>query len=74
MRVLSFLIAVLAMVQNYAYLAHGSAFFHGSNTDLGAVCDVELNNLFTYLAYQMATQNLAPLNSSVIHDLSLQPR
>ena len=62
------------MVQNYAYLAHGSAFYHGSNTDLGGACDVRLNDLFTFLAYQAATENLLPSDSSVIHDLSLKPR
>ena len=41
------------MTQNFAFLAFESAFFHGSATDVGAAGDVKLNDLFTFLAYQV---------------------
>ncbi len=41
------------MIQNFAFLAFESAFFHGSATDVGAAGDVKLNDLFTFLAYQV---------------------
>ncbi len=49
----SVLSTALSMIQNFAFLAFESAFFHGSATDVGAAGDVKLNDLFTFLAYQV---------------------
>ncbi len=65
---------VTAMVLNMAYMAHGSAFYHGSITRVGQACDNVLNDLFTYLAYQAAVSALEPLESPVLHDLAISPR
>lgn len=66
--------SVLAMVQNYAFLAQGSSFRHGSPTGLGSALDNKLNDLFAYVGYQMAVSELAPLDSAVIHHLSYTNR
>ncbi len=52
-QILFFFFAVLSMIQNFAFLGFGSAFFHGSVTGVGGSCDVKLNDLFTFLAYQV---------------------
>ncbi len=65
---------MLAFVRSFAYLAQGSAFFHGSETDVGGVADVKLNDLFTFIGYQAAVSGLEPLDSSILHELSLTPR
>ncbi len=51
---------VKAMGMAFAILAHGSAFFHGSETDTGGSADVRLNDLFAYVAYQAAMENVEP--------------
>ena len=66
--------AVLAFMQTFAYLAQGSALLHGSQTELGHIADIRLNDLFAYVGYQAAVSNVKPLDSSIIHDLSLTPR
>ena len=53
-----YLFQVTAMVQTFSLLAVGSAFFHGSNTTVGGVADVKLNDLFAYVAYQAAISDL----------------
>merc|ERR1712038_744651 len=65
---------VKAMAKTFAILAQGSAFWHGSETENGGAADVRINDLFAYVAYQAAMQNVLPLENSVIHDLSLTPR
>ncbi len=65
---------VLAFVRTYAYLATGSAFMHGSETEAGHVADIRLNDLFAYIGYQAAVAGLEPLDSSILHDLSVKPR
>ncbi len=67
-------VAVLAFVRSFAYLAHGSSFGHGSETEVGGIADRRLNDLFTYIGYQAAVSGLEPLDSSILHDLSLTPR
>ncbi len=67
-------LSVLAFVRSFTYMAQGSAFFHGSETDVGAVADVKLNDLFTFIGYQAAVSGLEPLDSSILHDLSVTPR
>lgn len=55
-------------------MAHGSSFFHASQTDLGFITDLRMNDLVSFVGYQAAVANLQPLESSVIHDLSVNPR
>ena len=69
-----FLHVVVALVQTSAYAAQGSAFYHGSETTLGADQDVKFIDLFTYLAYQASTADLGPPDSTVLHELSTEPR
>ncbi|XP_059083578.1 uncharacterized protein LOC131880876 [Tigriopus californicus] len=65
---------VQGMVRNFGILAQGSAFLHGSQTSVGGAADVRLNDLFTYIAYQAAVQNLSPANRSVVFHLGYQDR
>merc|ERR1711997_1316646 len=65
---------VKAMAITFAILAQGSAFWHGSETVNGGHADVRINDLFAYVAYQAVMQKVVPLESSIIHDLSLTPR
>ena len=59
----------------YALLAQGSAFWHGSQTrGVGLPADTKLNDLFAFVAYQAAVENLSPRDNSIIHDLSPTPR
>ena len=69
-----FLFLVKAMAITFAILAQGSAFWHGSETVNGGAADVRINDLFAYVAYQAVMQKVVPLESSIIHDLSLTPR
>ena len=69
-----FCFLVKAMAITFAILAQGSAFWHGSETVNGGAADVRINDLFAYVAYQAVMQKVVPLESSIIHDLSLTPR
>ena len=51
------------------YLAPGSSFMHGSNTHVGGVADVKINDLFTYVLHQAAVSTLETDNT-LIQDLS----
>jgi len=51
---------------------YGSAFMHGSNTELGQKQDTVSNDLFPFIIYQAGVSNI-PYNP-VIHDLAVQPR
>ena len=64
---------VNAMAKSFAILGQGSAFFHGSQTINGGAADYRINDLFTYVAYQAAVQNLVPKNH-IVTDLSYYPR
>ena len=44
---------VNAMAKTFAILAQGSSFMHGSNTKIGDSADGRLNDLFTFVAYQV---------------------
>lgn len=46
---------------------------HGSNTDVGGVADVKINDLFTYVLHQAAVSTLDPENT-LVHDISYSPR
>ena len=70
----AFFVSVNAMGMTFAILTQGSAFWHGSETANGGSADVLINDLFAYVAYQGAMENLKPLNSSIIHEMSLTPR
>lgn len=68
-------IHVKAMGMNFAILAQGSAFFHGSETSNGGAADVIINDLFAYVAFQAAFEGTVTSNDNpIIHDLSLEPR
>ena len=69
-----FFFSVNAMGITFGILTQGSAFWHGSETLNGASADVVINDLFAYVAYQAAVENLLPKESSIIHELSLSPR
>ena len=58
----------------FGILGQGSAFWHGSETNNGGSADVVINDLFAYVAYQAAVENLVPTDSSIIHYLSPTPR
>lgn len=67
-----------AIVQAFAALGMGSAFFHASQTALGETFDTALIDLLAYDMWQMAAANMASLagerNASMILDLSATPR
>ena len=44
------------MAKTFAILAQGSSFMHGSNTNNGGSADVRINDLFAYVAYQVAAE------------------
>ena len=69
-----FLAVVKAIGITYAILAQGSAFYHGSQTKNGEAADSKINDLFAYVAYKAAFENLEPKDSSIIHELSKTPR
>ena len=70
-----FVFSVNYMGITYALLAQGSAFWHGSQTrGVGLPADTKLNDLFAFVAYQAAVENLGPRDNSIIHDLSPTPR
>jgi len=58
--------------QAFALITYGSAFMHGSNTELGQKQDTVSNDLFPFIIYQAGVSNI-PYNP-VIHDLAVQPR
>ena len=60
------------MAMTFAILAQGSAFFHGSETSNGGSADVRINDLFAYVAYQAAMQNMK--ENPVIYHLNPTPR
>jgi len=58
--------------QAFALITYGSAFMHGSNTELGQKQDTVSNDLFPFIIYQAGVSNI-PYNP-VIHDLALESR
>jgi hypothetical protein len=44
------------MAKTFAILAQGSAFMHGSNTRNGDSADGRINDLFTYVVYQVTVK------------------
>ena len=66
-------ILVKAAFQTFTYLAPGSAFFHGSETDVGQAADSKMNDLFTYVLHQAAVSTLDPGNT-LIQELSYTQR
>ena len=69
-----FSILVTALLRSFVYLAPGSAFLHGSQTEIGDIADVRINDLILYVAHQGMVQLLQPLDSTLIHELSFTPR
>ena len=60
------------MAKTFAILGQGSAFFHGSETSNGGSADVRINDLFAYVAYQAAMQDMK--DNPIIYHLSPTPR
>ena len=58
--------------QTFAILTFASAFFHGSETELGARQDGMSNQLLAFILHQAMLEPVA--YSPVLHDLSLTPR
>jgi len=58
--------------QAFALITFGSAFMHGSNTELGQKQDTVSNDLFPFIIYQAGVSNMP--YDPVIHDLDLEPR
>ncbi len=50
-------ISVKALVQQYAFMAFASHFYHGSETDLALKSDVRFADLGTFTAYQANTRS-----------------
>jgi len=63
---------VEAMIQGFSALAYGSAFWHGSRTKLGNLCDNRFIDFVAFLGYQASVVPYP--NSSILHDISLTPR
>jgi len=57
--------------QTFAIVTFGSAFMHGSETQLGARNDLFSNDLFAYILHQIGVANIP--YSSIIHELSPEP-
>jgi len=57
-----------------AIMAQATTWRHASSVDLAFRLDVHSNNIFLYLSHQAATANLLPLDSSVLHEMSPEPR
>ena len=58
----------------FASLGLGSSFLHGSQTVIGGIADVRVDDLFAWIVYQEGVRNLPTDNPSVIYELSLGPR
>lgn len=63
----------VALKRSFATLAMGSAFWHGSHTQVGNSFDNNLIAVIAYIAHQISVVNL-PTNSSIITELSPTPR
>jgi hypothetical protein len=61
---------VKAQLTVFALLGQASGFFHGSQTNLGKINDLRINDLLSYLSYQMMVVNLPPFDDSIVHHLS----
>ena len=57
------------LIRSTAFLAHGSALFHASQTELGHRLDVKMTDLLAYVAYQAFVEDLTA-ESYVIHELN----
>ena len=65
----------IAIIQAFSYLGFGSAFWHGSVTDLGITMDIGFIDILAYVIHQASVENLRLLGASpIITDLSLTPR
>ena len=65
----------VAVIQAFSYLGFGSAFWHGSVTDLGITMDIGFIDILAYVIHQASVENLRILGaSSIITDLNFTPR
>ena len=60
---------VNTIIKGYASLGAGSSFMHMSETIIGGVSDVRVNDLIGYVVFSQAMKSLK-VNSTVIHQLS----
>ena len=58
----------------FASLGLGSSFMHGSQTTVGGIADVRVDDLFAWIVYQEGVKNLPTDNPFIIYELSLEPR
>lgn len=64
-----------AIIRSFSYLGFGSAFWHGSVTDLGITMDIGFIDILAYVIHQASVENLKSQGaSSIITDLSPTPR
>lgn len=61
-----------AMIQSFAHLAYGSAFWHGSRTHLGNLCDNRFIDFVAYVGYQGSVASYP--KGSILHEISLSSR
>ena len=47
---------------------------HGSQTTVGGIADVRVDDLFAWIVYQEGVKNLPTDNPFIIYELSLEPR
>jgi hypothetical protein len=66
--------SVKSIVKVFAILCQASAFMHGSVTNNGGMNDVRINDLFTYVVYQVAIKNLGKNLTSIVYYLNPTPR
>ena len=62
-------IAVNAIIKTYASLGAGSSFMHMSETNVGGISDVRVNDLLGYIVFYEAMNGLKA-NGTVLHELS----
>jgi len=61
--------SVNTIIKSYASLGAGSSFMHMSETIVGGISDVRVNDLIGYIAFHEAMSGLKA-NSSILHELS----
>jgi len=61
------------IIKSYASLGAGSSFMHMSETNVGGISDVRVNDLIGYIAFHEAMSGLKA-NGSILHELSKTKR
>jgi len=65
--------SVNTIIKSYASLGAGSSFMHMSNTNVGGVSDVRVNDLIGYIAFHEAMKGLNT-EGSILNELSYKER